>query len=157
MTLPEKKSVTSSIQEIVFEEKRPIPTYKGLYRFTTKRDTALLLPAVAVSIASGTLTPAFTILLGKIFTSFGSFSSGQISGQDLQHQVTLYVIGICIIGAAAWGLGWAHMSLWLANGENTAKRARKMILKGLMQKNMTWYDQKTTDNGVSGHMNKAIK
>jgi hypothetical protein len=67
------------------------------------------------------------------------------------------VIGITIIGGAAWGLGWAHMALWLAFGENTAKRAREQILKGLMEKSMTWFDQKVVDNGVSGYMNKAVK
>ncbi len=49
------------------------------------------------------------------------------------------------------------MALWLAFGENTARRARERIMKGLLEKNMTWFDQKVVDNGVSGSMNKAIK
>jgi len=61
------------------------------------------------------------------------------------------------VGVAAWALGWAHMSMWLAFGENTAKRARERILKDLMKKTMTWYDQKVVDNGISGSMNKAVK
>ena len=100
---------------------------------------------------------AFTILLGKIFTQFGAFSTGNLSGGDLEQQVVPFVIGICIVGAAAWGLGWANMALWLAFGENTARRARESIMKGLLEKNMTWFDQKVVDNGVSGSMNKAIK
>lgn len=151
-----EKAVAPSIHSIP-EEERPVPSYRGLYRFCNTADLALLLPAVAVSIASGTLVPAFTILLGKIFQKFGSFSSGQISARDLEPQVTPFVVGICIVGAAAWGLGWAHMALWLAFGENTARRAREQIMKGLLEKNMTWYDSKVVDNGVSGSMNKAVK
>jgi hypothetical protein len=64
---------------------------------------------------------------------------------------------MCIVGAAAWALGWAHMSLWLAFGENTARRARERIMNGLLQKDITWFDQKVVNNGVSGSMNKAIK
>lgn len=152
-----EKAVASSINNEVIEEERPTPSYRGLYRFTTKADLTILLPAIAVSIASGCLIPAFTILLGKIFTSFGAFSTGNLSGGDLEQQVVPFVIGICIVGVAAWGLGWANMALWLAFGENTARRARERIMKGLLEKNMTWFDQRVVDNGVSGSMNKAIK
>jgi hypothetical protein len=155
--MADKIIASSTITQEVVEEQRPTPTYRGLYRFCTKADFALLFPSIAVSIASGCLIPAFTILLGKIFSSFGSFSAGQISGTELQQQVTNFVIGLCVVGVAAWALGWAHMSMWLAFGENTAKRARERILKGLMKKTMTWYDQKVVDNGISGSMNKAVK
>ena len=57
-----EKVVASSIDDKI-EERR----YRGLYRFTTKADLTILVPAIAVSIASGCLIPAFTILLGKIF------------------------------------------------------------------------------------------
>src|SRR5271170_3566025 len=106
--MTEKSGTSSTTTQEIVEEQRPTPTYVGLYRFCTKADFALLFPAIAVSIASGCLIPAFTILLGKIFSSFGSFSSRQISGTELQHQVTNFVIGICVVGVAAWGLGWAH-------------------------------------------------
>ena len=152
-----EKIVASSTPQELIEDERPTPTYRGLYRFCIQADFVLLFPAIAVSVASGLLTPAFTILLGRIFTSFGSFSKGQISGAELQPQVTNFVIGICVVGAAAWALGWAHMSIWLAFGENTAKRAREQILKGLLKKTMTWYDQKVVDDGVSGNINKAVK
>lgn len=152
-----EKVVASSINTDVIEEEPPKPSYRGLYRFTTKADLTILLPAIAVSIASGCLVPAFTILLGKIFTSFGAYSTGKLAGGDLEQQVVPYVIGICIVGAAAWGLGWANMALWLAFGENVARTARQRMMKGLLEKNMTWFDQKVVDNGVSGNMNKAIK
>jgi ATP-binding cassette subfamily B (MDR/TAP) protein 1 len=142
--------------DIVVEE-RPTPSYKGLYRFYTHKDLPLLVPAIATSVASGVLVPAFSVLLGKIFTSLGAFGNGQISATEMERQVTLFVIGICIVGAAAWALGWAHMSLWLAFGENTARRARVQILEGLMEKSMAWYDEKSANNGVSGQMNKAVK
>jgi len=153
-----EKSVTdrASVQQTT-EEERPNPSYRGLYRFCRRADFALLIPAVAVSTASGLLNPAFTVLLGKIFTSFGAFSKGTISANELERQVTQFVIGICILGAAAWCIGWAHMSLWLAFGENTARGAREQIMKGLLQKSVTWYDKKGVENGVSGNMNKAIK
>ena len=156
----EKKTLTAlpmSQGSDVVEEERPRPTYKGLYRFYTHKDLPLLIPAVISSLASGVLVPAFSVLLGKIFTSVGAFGNGEISGKEMERQVTLFVIGICIVGAAAWGLGWAHMSLWLAFGENTARRAREQVLKGLMEKSMTWYDEKSANNGVSGYMNKAVK
>jgi len=160
MAAAEKKTLavpmSSQGSDVVIEE-RPRPTYKGLFRFYTHKDLPLLVPAIAVSVASGFLVPAFSILLGKIFTSIGAFGSGEISGQEMEKQVTSFVIGICIVGAAAWGLGWAHMSLWLAFGENTARRAREQVLKGLMEKSMTWYDSRSANNGVSGHMNKAVK
>lgn len=93
------------IHEINREE-RPKSSYRGFFRLCADADLALLLPAVAVSIASGLITPAFTILSGKTVTSFGSFSTGQTSPNDLDRQVTIFVAGICVIGAPAWVLGW---------------------------------------------------
>jgi ATP-binding cassette, subfamily B (MDR/TAP), member 1 len=145
----------SSLQSI--EERKPAPSYGGLYRFCTKRDLVILLPAIATSIVSGLLIPAFTILFGRIFDSFASFSSGDISSNELRTQVTQSVLGVIGIGGAAWALGWCHMALWLAFGENIAKHAREAIMTGLMEKSMTWYDGKTVDNGVSGYINKAVK
>jgi hypothetical protein len=138
-------------------DERPTPTYKGLFRFLRHEDLIVLIPALGTSISSGILSPAFSILMGKIFTSFGDFSGGRITAGELEKRVSLFVIGICIVGIAAWGLGWAHMALWLAFGENIAKRAREQMMKGLLGKSMTWYDKKVTDTGVSGSMNKAIK
>jgi ATP-binding cassette, subfamily B (MDR/TAP), member 1 len=152
-----EKTGVSTAPEIVIEEERPTPSFRGLYRFCTNADLALLIPAIIASVGSGLLIPAFTILLGKIFTSFGSFSTGQIPAGELEKQATPFVIGICVVGAAAWAFGWAHMALWLAFGENTARRARERVMKGLLQKNMAWYDKRVVDNGVSGSMNKAVK
>lgn len=153
---PEKNFGSSTETEIA-AEKPPKPSYGGLFRFCTRRDLGVLIPAIIVAMISGLLIPAFTILLGKIFTSFGSFSSGRISGRELQDQITPFVIQLCIVGAAAWVLGWLHMAFWLAFGENMARRAREQIMKGLLEKNMTWFDSKVVDSGVSGSMNKAIK
>ena len=138
-------------------EARPKPSYKGLFRFYRPADLVILVPALCASIANGVLVPAFSILMGKIFTSFGDFSAGRISSSELERKVTLFVVGICIVGIAAWGIGWAHLALWLAFGENNAKRAREQVMKGLLEKDITWYDQKTADNGVSGSMNKTVK
>ena len=152
-----EKNIVSSTDIEILEEKPPKPSYGGLFRFCTRRDLVILIPAITVSIISGLMIPAFTILLGDIFTSFGSFSSGLISGRELQDQVTPFVIGICVVGAASWVLGWLHMGFWLAFGENTARRARENIMKGLLKKNMSWFDSKVVGNGISGNMNKAIK
>ena len=155
--MSDKASYISRTSETTDEPQRPVPSYRGLFRFCTKTDLLVLLPALLSSLASGLIIPAFTILLGRIFTSFGSFSSNTISDNELQSQVTVNVIGITIVGAAAWGLGWCHMALWLAFGENMAKRAREQIMDGLMEKSMTWFDTRVGDVGVSGYVNKAAK
>src|SRR2546423_12744780 len=90
------------------EQGRQSPTYRGLFRFVRSADLIVLLPAVATSVGSGIQTPAFSILMGKIFTAFGDYSRNTITEAELERQVSAYVIGICIVGIFAWGLGWAH-------------------------------------------------
>jgi hypothetical protein len=141
----------------VVNEAQPKRSYAGLFRFYDHSDLVILVPALVTSIASGFQIPAFTVLLGKLFSSFSDFSNGALTGDELQRQATLFVIGICIVGAAAWALGWSNMSLWLAFGEGVAKKARHAVLKGLMEKDMTWYDTKVVKTGISGSMNKAVK
>src|ERR1700733_2427336 len=104
-------SVLKENPKDVVSEARSTPSYAGLFRFYDHSDLVVLVPAFATSVASGVLIPAFTVLLGKIFTEFSDFSTGAITGAELNHQATLYVIGICIVGAAAWALGWSNMSL----------------------------------------------
>jgi ATP-binding cassette subfamily B (MDR/TAP) protein 1 len=136
---------------------RPMPSYRGLFRFYEHSDLVVLVPALIASIVSGILVPAFTILLGKMFSAFGDFSSGKLDGEGLRSQIASYVVGVCIVGLAAWVLGWLNMSLWLTFGENTAKKARQEVLKGLMLKNMAWFDAHGAKGGLSGNMNKAVK
>ena len=152
-----EKAITISAQDIVEEDDRPVPSYSGLFRFCTKADLVLLIPAIAVSVVSGLITPVFTLLLGEIFLKFGAFSTNQIAAGDLEQQILPSIIGICVLGGAAWVLGWLHMSMWLAFGETTARRAREKTIKGILKKSMTWFDKRTVDNGVSGNMNKTVK
>jgi ATP-binding cassette, subfamily B (MDR/TAP), member 1 len=150
-------SVNGSSSSISDVEKCEAPTYMGLFRFTTKKDLFVLAPAILFAAASGLVVPAFTILLGDIFTSVSKFSTNEITGEELEKEVLPFIIGIVIAGGAAWALGWARMSLWLAFGENTAMRAREAVIKGILEKDMTWYDLKIVDNGVSGSMNKIVQ
>src|SRR5271170_8077680 len=130
-------------------EKRPIPTYRGLFRFYDHSDLFILVPAFTTSFVSGVLIPAFTILLGLMFSSFSNFSNGDITRTELRVQITSYVIGVSSVGVAAWVLGWINMSLWLTFGENTAKKAREQVLKGLLKKDMAWFDEKVVNDGIS--------
>ncbi|CAD6573021.1 MAG: hypothetical protein ASARMPRED_005833 [Alectoria sarmentosa] len=118
-------------------------SWRSLFNFTSKSDTAPLLLAVIVSIAAGIVAPALAIFLGKIFDLFTSFGAGEISGSDLVKKTSIYAIILAGLGTASGLLHAGYFMLWLVFGELQAKHVRERLFNGMLEKDMGWYDMRT--------------
>lgn len=136
--------------KIEFDSVRNIPAkrpgWRSLFNFTTRLHFFPLAMALALSIASGVIIPAVSILLGKIFGIFTNYGEGEISGPDLIRKVLVYGIALVGVGSASGVLNAGYFMFWLVFGELQAKSVRDRLFDGMLEKDMEWYDMRK--NGI---------
>ena len=122
------------------------PGWKYLFVFTTTRHYLALTCAAFLSVASGLVSPALAIFLGRVFDQFSYFGAGEIAASQLRHYVRLYSIYLGYLGFFSWGLNGAFFAGWLMFGELQAKDAQHNTFDGLSSQRMDWYD--TRKSGI---------
>ena len=118
------------------------PGWRSLFNFTTKPHIFPLLLALTLSVASGIITPALSIVFGKVFDCFTSFGARTISGSDLVKKISTYGLALLGLGSASGLLNAGYFMFWLVFGELQAKSARDKLFDGMLEKEMEWYDMR---------------
>ena len=117
-------------------------SWRALFNFTSRVHVIPLSIALSFSIASGIVTPALSIFLGKLFDFFTQYGAGQISGPDLVSKVSRYGLYLVGLGCVSGVLNASFYTSWLVFGETQAKAVRGKLFDGMMQKEMEWYDMR---------------
>ena len=118
--------------------------WRALFNFTAGLHIIPFVLAISFSVASGIVIPALAVFLGKLFNEFADFGAGQVSEHHLMRSVTNYSIILCGLGCASGILNGAYYGLWLVFGELQAKSAREKLFMGMLNKEMEWYDMRTS-------------
>lgn len=116
--------------------------WRSLFAFTSRSHAVPLCLALALSVASGAVTPVLSYLLGKVFGCFTDFGAGKYDGAELVKKVSKYGIGLTGLGAGSGLLHTGYFGLWLVFGELQAKCARDSLFAGMLEKDMEWYDMR---------------
>ena len=119
----------------------PKSSILSLFAFTSNTQIFSLLCAIALSIASGLIIPTFAILLGKLFDAFTEFGANRSTGTELVHMVSMYGVGLVVLGGASGLLNSVFFASWLFSGELLAKVARERIFESLLEKDIRWFDE----------------
>lgn len=126
--------------------------WKSLFSFTSRSNVSPLILGLGLAIASGLLTPAFSILLGKVFDSFAAYGAGNIEGQDLVGRVSMDGLYLLALGMASWFLNGTYFMFWFIFGELQAKSARNQLYEAMLVKDMEWFDMRK--DGVSALLSR---
>jgi ATP-binding cassette subfamily B (MDR/TAP) protein 1 len=118
----------------------------SLFTFTTLSHFGVLALALIFTLISGLVVPGMSILLGKIFGSFAGLGSGFLEPQEFMAEVRRYSTYLAILGAMGWGFNCAFFATWIWFGESQAGTARKRIFDRLIEKELSWYEERK--NGV---------
>lgn len=124
----------------------------SVYQFAQKRDARLAVPAALVTIIASLESPIVTLLLGNIFDALSEFTTGKKNSTDFMNKVLVSAAGIFSIGIATIVLSWWMLSLWCIFADHQIKRARRLVFKSLIHKDMKWFDEHT---GVMGSLTMA--
>jgi ATP-binding cassette, subfamily B (MDR/TAP), member 1 len=116
------------------------PSYRDLFTFTTWKQCGLLAAGLAAAFLSGALKTSMSILIGKIFAMISQLGSGQLGDGDAFADVSSWCVLLVVVGAAGWLVNFAFMFSWVAFSEVQARNIRHEIFRGLLDKEMSWFD-----------------
>jgi ATP-binding cassette subfamily B (MDR/TAP) protein 1 len=122
-------------------------TWLSLFAFTTTSHIPTLIPAIILTTLAGGLKPTISIFLGHILDDLASYVSGTITQAELLQDVSKWCIILVGLGVGAWLTNGGFFALWLAFGEAQAKSARVKIFKGMLEKEMSWFDLQRDGTG----------
>jgi ATP-binding cassette subfamily B (MDR/TAP) protein 1 len=121
--------------------------WRGLFHFTTQKHLPVLIVALICAICTGAITPVQSWLMGKLFTSFANFGSGQIDGPKFKHDLARYNTYFIILGAGQWFFSASMYANWMMFGDLQARSARDRIYNALVDRDIEWFDRRK--DGVS--------
>lgn len=122
-------------------------SFRDLFAFTTWRHSWLLLAGLLGSLLSGALEASMTILLGKIFAVISEFGSGHLTGAETMAQISSWCVLLSVVGGGGFLVNFGFLFSWIAFSESQARNIRSRIFRGLLKKDMDWFD--TRPDGVA--------
>jgi ATP-binding cassette, subfamily B (MDR/TAP), member 1 len=116
--------------------------WKHLFAFMTAKHLVFLLPAAICSLAGGAVFPVNAYLIGKLFSKFTAYGSGELDVSDFKEQVIKYVLYTLIVG----GLGWLFNSLaflmWHIFAGLQGRCARQLVYNAMLLGPVEWFDRR---------------
>jgi ATP-binding cassette, subfamily B (MDR/TAP), member 1 len=112
----------------------------SIFSFTTRAHAFVLVPALVLTVLAGAIKPAITIFLGYIFDDLVSFSTGDATEAELLQKISIWCVALTGLGIATMLANGGFFSMWLVFGEMQAKSVRESAFKGMLEKEIEWYD-----------------
>ncbi|KAI1262755.1 P-loop containing nucleoside triphosphate hydrolase protein [Xylariaceae sp. FL1019] len=123
------------------------PEWRDLFTFTTWRHAALLATGLSAAVLAGALKTTMSILLGKIFGVIAQYGAGDLAGPETLAEVSSWCVLLTLVGGAGWLINFAVLFSWVTFGELQARSVRFSLFRGLLQKEMAWFD--TQPDGIA--------
>ena len=115
-------------------------SWRSLFAFTMRKHVVPIAIALVSTLGSALFRPTAAIFFGKIFSILTKFGAGTATAQDTLHGVAKWCTSLVGLGGAAWVVEGAFLSSWVAFGEAQANIVRQEMFKGMLDKEMEWYD-----------------
>ncbi|KAI5917899.1 P-loop containing nucleoside triphosphate hydrolase protein [Camillea tinctor] len=115
-------------------------SFRHLFVFSTWKDCSMLSTGLIAAMLSGALRISVSIILGKIFNTITEFGSGRLTSSETLAQVSSWCVILAVLGVAGWLVNSSFVFSWVAFSEFQAKNIRNRIFRGLLAKDMGWFD-----------------
>ncbi|RWA09096.1 hypothetical protein EKO27_g6011 [Xylaria grammica] len=122
-------------------------SFRDLFTFTTWRHYWVLGAGLVGAVLAGAFMTSMSILLGRIFAVISQFGSGRLTGADTSAQISSWCVLLAVVGGAGFFVNFAFMFSWVAFSELQARSIRTRMFRGLLKKDMAWFD--TQQDGVA--------
>lgn len=116
--------------------------WKGVLAFTTPRQIAVMVCAVATAAVVAAGKTVYTVLLGKIFDVVSKYGADLLGGEELLAQISPWCGYLAVLGVGMWLLSSMDLALWIISGALRAQTARKTLFSTLIEKEMDWFDSR---------------
>ncbi|ETI26967.1 hypothetical protein G647_10066 [Cladophialophora carrionii CBS 160.54] len=122
--------------------------WRSLFSFTEKAHLPVLLAAIFMSTAAGSLQPIMAFFFGKFFDNFTDFASNKIDGATFMNRSLTSFYALFAVGGATFLFKGALFSLWLVFGEMQSRCVRELLFASLLDRDMHWYQARTSGVGT---------
>ena len=153
---PEEEQEDREIQHLlehIEHDEVPKAKWSSLFAFTTWKHSVVLGGALFLSLVSGLILPAMSILLGRIFGEFAEVGSKEITLEEFMSRTRVHALHVAILGLVGWALNSGFFSAWIYFGELQAKTVRVKMFEGMIFKELDWYENRK--NGLQALMSKC--
>lgn len=116
------------------------PSWRSLFAFARRKHTLSFILAVISSVVASFIRPTSAIFFGKFFSALTKYGAGIWTVHETLLEVSKWCAALAGIGAASWLTQGAFLSSWMIFGELQAKSAREQMFRGMLGKDMEWYD-----------------
>lgn len=126
--------------------------------FATKKDIPCAILGLITMVIASVGSPIQTQIYGEAFEKLSKYVSGEYrSIGAFVSDIRLLCGLIMVVGVVRMVFTWVSIHVWLIVGERQQKRARKLLLTGLMRQNLEWYDSKENLMGTLAQVNRCIE
>ncbi|KAI5803723.1 P-loop containing nucleoside triphosphate hydrolase protein [Geopyxis carbonaria] len=135
------------------DDQYPEKKWSCLFAFVGRHHWIVLATTIVLSILSGLILPAMSILMGRIFGAFSKLGSGQLTATKFVDEVKIHVMGLMILGFVSWILRSSFFAAWLFFGELQSRAVKAVLFRKLIDKDLEWYENQR--NGLSALLSKC--
>jgi ATP-binding cassette, subfamily B (MDR/TAP), member 1 len=136
----ERAGTPVSSQSSEPHDNTPAPGFRDLFAFTTWKHSPHLACGLLAALLAGALKTSLAVLLGQIFGVISGYGEGLFSASDTMSQVSFWCGILVVVGCVAWLVNFGYMFAWVSFSEAQAKSVRQQMFRGLLSKEMEWYD-----------------
>lgn len=129
-----------------------------LFLFANKSDWPYAIVGTVLMTLASLGSPIQTYIYGKTFLKLSKYLLGSYgSGSEFLNEVRVLCLIIMAVGLGRLFLTWFSVLAWLIVGERNQRRARKLIFKLLLRKELSWFDTKENLMGELSQVNRNVE
>ncbi|KAE8154046.1 P-loop containing nucleoside triphosphate hydrolase protein [Aspergillus avenaceus] len=146
-----KESVGTSSTAVSFSEAEEIldrqlhapvtqVSFFGIYRFASRWDILIIIGSSIAAIAGGAALPLFTVLFGKLTSTFQDIVTHQITYDNFHDQLNKNVVYFIYLGAAELVTIYIATVGFIYTGDHVVQRIRVKYFQAIMRQNIAFFD-----------------
>jgi ABC-type multidrug transport system fused ATPase/permease subunit len=113
---------------------------RGIFVFGFPEDSVALSVALVASIANGVIEPVLTLLISRMFQEVSNVAMASTESNDAMSRVSACAAGIFAVGVLCVATNWISAMSWGYLGAKQSARARRLVFRALIYKDMTWFN-----------------
>ncbi|KAH7383906.1 leptomycin B resistance protein pmd1 [Pyrenochaeta sp. MPI-SDFR-AT-0127] len=114
--------------------------YFSLFRYASRKDTAIMVLATIASIAAGAVMPLMTLVYGNFAGSFTSFSVDAVAIQHFKDQINTFTLYFVYLGIGSFVTSYISIVGFSYTGERITKQIRELYLRAIFRQNIAFFD-----------------
>ncbi|KNG80590.1 ABC multidrug transporter Mdr1 [Aspergillus nomiae NRRL 13137] len=112
----------------------------GVYRYATRCDVAILFGSALAAIAGGAALPLFTVLFGRLTSTFQDIATHQITYDQFHHELTKNVVYFIYLGVAEFVAIYLATVGFIYTGDHVVQQIRVKYFQAILRQNIAFFD-----------------